>query len=483
MVKSLLSPAENPPGHIRHMDQLITLVKDINTIVWGPPMLLLLAGVGLYLAFGLKFAPQRHLGYAFSLMWAGRKKSGTSGDITPFNALMTAMAAHVGTGNIAGVATAVYYGGPGAIFWMWVIAVIGMGTMFCEATLAVHYREKDALGNTIGGPMYYIKNGLGEKWKWLAVLFAVFGMLAAAGIGTTVQSNSMADALFDTFGFDPLTIGIIAAILSGAVLLGGIRRIGEVTGRLVPVMAITYVVSAIIILVINAGKIPASLALIVESAFTGTAATGGFAGATVWAAVKFGFARGVFSNEAGMGSSPIAHAVAQTDNPVSQGTLAMIGVFMDTLVLCTMTGLVLIVTGAWKSGANGAAMTNLAFSSGLPGFGKYMVTAGMVLFAFSTLIGWSFYSEKCTQYLFGVRAIKPFRIIWVLLIPVGTLPQVDLGSLWLVADMLNALMAIPNLIALVLLSPVIFRLSRDYWANLKKPLSAGAGKIQDHSDT
>ncbi|MDL2284703.1 sodium:alanine symporter family protein [Oxalobacter sp. OttesenSCG-928-P03] len=458
------------------MDQLIILVKDINAIVWGPPMLMLLAGVGLYLAFGLKLAPQRHLGYAFRLMWAGRKKSDKSGDITPFNALMTAMAAHVGTGNIAGVATAVYYGGPGAIFWMWVIAVIGMGTMFCEATLAVHYREKDELGNTVGGPMYYIRNGLGKKWRWLAALFALFGMLAAAGIGTTVQSNSMSGALLDTFGINPVITGVVAAVLSGAVLLGGIKRIGDVTGKLVPVMAAGYVLSGILILALNIAEIPAALALIVECAFTGTAATGGFAGATVWAAIKFGFARGVFSNEAGMGSSPIAHAAAQTDNPVSQGTLAMIGVFMDTIVICTMTGLVIIVTGAWKSGANGAAMTNLAFGNGLPGFGKYMVTFGMVLFAFSTLIGWSFYSEKCTQYLFGVKAITPFRIAWVLLIPVGTLPQVDLGSLWLIADMLNALMAIPNLVALVLLSPVVFRLSRDYWASLKNsPADPGTG--------
>ncbi len=449
------------------MNQLIELVKDINAIVWGPPMLLLLAGVGIYLGFGLKFSPQRHILYAFRLMWQGRKKSDASGDITPFNALMTAMAAHVGTGNIAGVATAVYYGGPGAIFWMWVIAAIGMGTMFCEATLAVHFREKDELGNTIGGPMYYIKNGLGKKWRWLAVLFALFGMLAAAGIGTTVQSHSMAEALFDTFGIAPMTTGIAAALLSGAVLLGGIKRIGDVTGKLVPVMAIGYVLSALIILAINITELPASFALIMECAFTETAATGGFVGATVWTAIKFGFARGIFSNEAGMGSSPIAHAVAQTDHPVSQGALAMIGTFMDTIVICTMTGLVLIVTGAWKSGANGAAMTNLAFESALPRFGKYMVTFGMVMFAFSTLIGWSFYSEKCTQYLFGVKAIKPFRVFWVLLIPIGTLPQVDLGSLWLVADTLNALMAIPNLIALALLSPVIFRLSKQYWADLK----------------
>lgn len=445
------------------MDQLVTLIKDINAIVWGPPMLLLLAGVGTYLAIGMKWAPQRHLVDAFKFLWAGRKKRGQSGDITPFNALMTAMAAHVGTGNIAGVATAVYYGGPGALFWMWVIAFIGMGTIYCEATLAVHYRQKDELGNTIGGPMYYIRNGLGKKWQWLATLFAIFGMLAAAGIGTTVQSHSMADALFDTFGFDPLLMGIIAAVLTGAVLLGGIKRIGDVSGKLVPIMAIGYILSSLLILLLHINDIPAAFILIIKSAFSSTAATGGFAGATIMAAIQFGFARGVFSNEAGMGSSPIAHATAQTDNPVSQGTLAMIGVFMGTIVICTLTGLVIVVTGAWKSGANGSAMTNLAFESALPLFGRYLVTFGIVLFAFSTLIGWSFYSEKCTQYLFGTKAIKPFRLAWVLLIPVGTLPQIDLGSLWLVADMLNAFMAIPNLIALALLSPVVFRLSRDYW--------------------
>lgn len=279
------------------MEQFIALVRQINAIVWGPPMLLLLAGVGIYLAFGLKMAPQRHIIHAFRLMLAGRQSSGKTGDITPFNALMTAMAAHVGTGNIAGVATAVYYGGPGAIFWMWVIAVIGMGTMYCEATLAVHFREKDELGNTIGGPMYYIKNGLGDRWKWLAAIFAVFGMLAAAGIGTTVQSHSMSDALLDTFGINPVITGVVAAILSGAVLLGGIRRIGEVTGRLVPVMAIGYVLCALLILAVNITAIPQAFLLILESAFTGTAASGGFLGAGVWAAIKFGFARGVFSNE------------------------------------------------------------------------------------------------------------------------------------------------------------------------------------------
>ncbi|MCM1513111.1 MAG: sodium:alanine symporter family protein [Oxalobacter formigenes] len=464
------------------MEQATELIKNINAIVWGPPMLLALAGVGLYLSFGLKLIPQRQIGHAFRLMWEGRRKKDGKGDITPFNALMTAMAAHVGTGNIAGVATAIYYGGPGALFWMWVIAVIGMGTMFCEATLAVYFREKDTQGNTVGGPMYYIKKGMGKKWAWLAALFAFFGMTAAAGIGTTVQSNSMAGALLDTFGINPIATGIAAALLSGAVLLGGIRRIGEVTGRLVPVMAIGYILSALAILAIHIGELPQALALIVQAAFTPAAAAGGFTGATVWAAIRFGFARGIFSNEAGLGSSPIAHAAAQTNSPVSQGILAMIGVLMDTLVICTLTGLVLIVTGAWKSGANGAAMTNLAFQESLPGFGRYIVTFGIVLFAFSTLIGWSFYSEKCTAYLFGAKAIIPFRIAWVLLIPVGVLPQIDLGSLWLVADTLNALMAIPNLIALATLSPVVFRLSARYWAAAGTRKTAGTGKTQNHAD-
>ncbi|MAC99602.1 MULTISPECIES: alanine/glycine:cation symporter family protein [Pseudomonas] len=447
------------------MEAIIALIGDINGIVWGPAMLALLAGTGLYLTLGLKLTPQRKLFYGFSMLWRGRKSS-DEGDISPFNALMTALSATVGTGNIAGVATAVFLGGPGALFWMWVIALVGMATKFCEAVLAVRYREKDARGNHVGGPMYYIKNGLGEKWKWLGMLFAIFGMLAGFGIGNTIQSNSVADALSSSFNIPKLATGIIIAVLVALVLLGGIKRIGEVAGKLVPIMAIFYVGGGLIILILHADKIPEAFSQIFYYAFNPSAAAGGFAGATVWMAMRFGIARGVFSNEAGLGSAPIAHAAAQTNNPIRQGTIAMLGTFIDTIIICSITGLVIMVTGAWTSGENGAPLSALAFSQGLPGsWGQYIVSIGLAVFAFTTIIGWSFYSEKCTQFLFGERSNLPFRLLWIIAIPLGTLPGIDLNSLWLVADTLNAMMAIPNLIALLLLSPVVFKLTKDYFAD------------------
>lgn len=445
------------------MDALIAHISTINGIVWGPAMLALLAGTGLYLTLGLKLLPQRKLGFGFKMLWRGRKST-AEGDISPFNALMTALSATVGTGNIAGVATALFFGGPGALFWMWAIAVVGMATKFCEAALAVHFREKDARGNHVGGPMYYIKNGLGHKWKWLGILFAIFGMLAGFGIGNTIQSNSVADALQSTFGVAPLLTGIVIAVLVALVLIGGIKRIGEVAGKLVPIMALFYVGGGLVILIMHASELPEAFGLIFYHAFNPAAAAGGFAGATIWAAMRFGIARGVFSNEAGLGSAPIAHAAAQTSNPVRQGTVAMLGTFIDTIIICSITGLVIMVTGAWQSGENGASLSAHAFNIGLPGgWGQYIVSIGLAIFAFTTIIGWSFYGEKCTQFLFGERSNIPFRVLWVLAIPLGTLPMVDLGSLWLVADTLNAMMAIPNLIALLLLSPVVFRLTRDYF--------------------
>lgn len=445
------------------MDSIISAINTINGVVWGPPMLILLAGTGLFLTFGLKLIPQRKLGYGFKMLWSGRK-SKEEGDISPFNALMTALSATVGTGNIAGVATAVFLGGPGALFWMWAIAVVGMATKFSEAVLAVHFREKDALGNHVGGPMYYIKNGLGEKWKWLGILFAIFGMLAGFGIGNTIQSNSVAGALESTFGVHPLVTGIIIAVLVALVLIGGIRRIGEVAGKLVPLMALFYVGGGLIILISHAEKLPEAFGMIFYYAFNPIAASGGFAGAAVWAAMRFGIARGVFSNEAGLGSAPIAHAAAQTNNPIRQGTVAMLGTFIDTIIICSITGLVILVTGVWDSGTNGAPLSAMAFNAGLPGgWGQYIVSIGLAVFAFTTIIGWSFYGEKCTQFLFGERSNVPFRLLWVLAIPLGTLPGVDLNSLWLIADTLNAMMAIPNLIALLLLSPVVFKLTRDYF--------------------
>lgn len=428
-------------------------------------MLALLAGTGLYLTLGLKFTPQRKLSYGFKMLWKGRKSS-EEGDISPFNALMTALSATIGTGNIAGVATALFFGGPGALFWMWTIALVGMATKFVEAVLAVRFRETDALGHHVGGPMYFIRNGLGAKWKWLGVLFAVFGMLAGFGIGNSIQSNSVSDALRSTFGFEPLLTGIVIAVLVGLVLIGGIRWIGEVAGKLIPIMTIFYVGGGLIILLTHFDKLPEAMGLILYHAFNPAAAAGGFAGATIWAAMRFGVARGVFSNEAGLGSAPIAHAAAKTNNAIRQGTIAMLGTFIDTLIICTITGLVIIVTGVWQSGENGASLSVLAFKTGLPGtWGQYIVSIGLALFAFTTIIGWSFYGEKCTQFLFGERSNVPFRVLWVLAIPLGTLPGIDLGSLWLVADTLNALMAIPNLIALLLLSPLVFKLTRDYFNN------------------
>ncbi|MBS7328036.1 MAG: sodium:alanine symporter family protein [Oxalobacter sp.] len=449
------------------MELFQQIIQQLNTIVSGPILLPLLAGTGLFLSIGYRFIMQRNIFHAFKMLLRGRKKSDKAGDLSPFNALMTSMSAAVGTGNIAGVATAIYLGGPGALFWMWVVAIIGMATSYSEAALAVLFREKDPNGNYIGGPMFYIRKGLGERWKWLAFLFALFGMLAGAGIGNTVQSNSIGQALEHTFQINPMISGIVVMVIVGLVLIGGIKRIGEFAGRLVPFMAIAYFLAGVLILVLNITEVPAAIGVIIKSAFTSQAASGGFLGATVWSAIRYGIARGIFSNEAGMGSSPIAHATAQTDSPQQQGVIAMLGVFLDTIVICSITGLSIVITGAWKSGHNGAAMSVTAFENALPGFGQYIVSIGLVLFALTTIIGWSLYSEKCTQYLFGVRSIKWFRIIWVLIVPFGTFPFVNLEALWSLADLLNALMAIPNLIALLLLSPILFQITKEYWAKKK----------------
>jgi AGCS family alanine or glycine:cation symporter len=397
------------------------------------------------------------------MLWKGRTAgAGEQGDIAPFDALMTALAATVGTGNIAGVATAIHLGGPGAIFWMWMTALLGMATKYGEAVLAVRFREVDERGDHVGGPMYYIKNGLGDRWAWLALAFACFGTVAAFGIGNTVQANSVADALEASFRVPPWLSGLLMAVLVYAVLIGGIRRIGEVARRLVPFMALTYVGGSLVILAIHVDALPAAFATIVGHAFSGSAAAGGFAGAGVMAAVRFGVARGIFSNEAGLGTAPIAHAAAKTRDPVRQGVVAMLGTFIDTLVICSMTALVIIVTGAWTTGETGAPLSGIAFRTGLPGPGDWLVSFGLILFAFTTLIGWSYYGERCAEYLFGVRVIPVYRVMWVLAIPLGAMA--NLGLLWLVADVLNGLMAIPNLIALLLLSPVIFEASREYFA-------------------
>ena len=443
------------------------IIKVINGYAWGWPMLLLIAGTGIFLSVGLTFLPLRKLGYGFKQLWSGRHSQG-EGDISAFNALMTSLSATVGTGNIAGVATALFLGGPGALFWMWAIALIGMATKYAEAVLAVKYRETDYDGLHIGGPMYYIKNGMSKSWTWLAFAFAFFGAIAGFGIGNTVQANSVADALQSTFSIPPEYTGITLAILVALVLIGGIQRLAKVAGKLVPFMAIAYILGGVIVLAIKIDQIPAAFSLIFTHAFSPVAATGGFAGATLMAAMRYGIARGVFSNEAGLGSAPIAHAAARTDNPIRQGTIAMLGTFIDTIILCSITGLVIITTEAWTSGETGASLSSLAFSQALPNVGSYnigslIVSFGLAIFAFTTLLGWSFYGEKCVQFLFGDKSVIPFRILWIIAIPVGAISQLDM--VWLIADTLNALMALPNLIALIVLSPVVFKLSRDYFAN------------------
>jgi AGCS family alanine or glycine:cation symporter len=366
----------------------------------------------------------------------------------------------VGSGNIAGVATAIYLGGPGAVFWMWVTALFGMASKYGEAVLAVHFREVDELGNHVGGPMYYIQNGLGSRWRWLAVLFSLFGALAAFGIGNTVQANTVATAVESSLHLPVWISGLVMAVFTGAVIIGGVRRLGAVAATLVPFMAIFYIVGALIIILLNVDQVPTALMTIIHHAFTGTAAAGGFAGATVLMAIHFGVARGLFSNEAGMGSAPIAHAAAKTKDPVHQGLIAMLGTFIDTIVICTMTALVIILTGSWTSGQTGVALTSEAFNTGLAQGGGVVVTLALILFAFTTLLGWSYYGERCAEYLLGVRAIYPFRILWVIAIPIGAMG--NLGMVWTIADILNGLMAIPNLIALLALSPFIFHLTRQH---------------------
>ena len=445
------------------MQALTDALNAVSSFVWGPVMLILLLGTGLYLTLGLRAMPIRRLGYGFRQLFAGRReRHEDAGEITPFQALSTALSATIGTGNIAGVATAIALGGPGAVFWMWITALVGMATKYGEAVLAVKYREVDERGAYVGGPMYYIRNGLGDNWRWLGAAFALFAMIAAFGIGNTVQSNSVADVLQSNLSIPTWVTGLVLAVLVLIVILGGVRRIANVAEKLVPAMAVLYIGAALVVILLNAGQVPGALGMIVTDAFTGTAATGGFAGAAVLAAVRFGVARGIFSNEAGLGSAPIAHAAARTSDPVKQGTVAMLGTFIDTIVVCTMTALVIIMTGAWSSGETGAALSAMAFGDGVAG-GNWVVTFGLVIFAFTTIIAWSYYGERCAEYLFGVKVITPYRWVWVVLLFVGAIG--NLGIIWIIADILNALMAIPNLIALLALSSTIFAVTKRYFAD------------------
>jgi AGCS family alanine or glycine:cation symporter len=442
--------------------QLLSILEVINSWVWGPPLLVLLVGTGVYLTVSLRGLQLRMLGHALYLALIKRREDGDQpGDISHFQALMTALAATVGTGNIAGVATAIAAGGPGALFWMWVTGVFGMATKYAEAVLAVRYREKDANGTMSGGPMYYLSRGLGQPW--LGTLFAIFASIAAFGIGNMVQSNSVADAAAATFGVPRFATGLVMTVATAAVILGGIRNISRVASALVPSMILFYVGAALIILVGHAGEILPALQLVIARAFTPTAATGGFLGATVMMSVRMGVARGVFSNESGLGSAPIAAAAARTRHPVAQAMVSMTQTFIDTIIVCTITGLVILTTGAWETGATGAELTTIAFSRGLPGNdGGIVVAVSLILFAYSTLLGWSYYGEKCIEYLLGEAAIRWYRLVFCLLIFAGAMAKLDL--VWTFSDVMNGLMAIPNLIGLIGLSGIVTAETRNYFA-------------------
>ncbi|MGD9214046.1 MAG: sodium:alanine symporter family protein [Desulfobacteraceae bacterium] len=444
--------------------QIEALVGKVGAFAWGPPMLIFLVGTGFYLTISLRGIQFRKLWYSLWLALVKRKEeSDEPGDITHFQALMTALSATVGTGNIAGVATAIAAGGPGALFWMWITGLVGMATKYGEAVLAVKYRTSDEAGTMSGGPMYYIANGLG--WKWLGLMFAIFASIAAFGIGNMVQSNSVADAVQATFHVPTYVTGIVLMVLTALVILGGIKSIGKVTGVVVPIMIIFYMGGALLVLLLNIGAIPKAIMLVIQQAFTPTAASGGFAGATVMLAIRMGVARGVFSNESGLGSAPIAAAAAQTKSPVSQALVSMTQTFIDTIVVCTMTGLVLILTGAWDSGKTGAELTTFAFQSGIAG-GNYIVTIGLMLFAFSTILGWCYYGEKSIEYIFGLKAVKPYRYVFILFVGVGAIAK--LNFVWSLSDTFNGLMAIPNLIGLLALSPVIAKETKAFFTEKAK---------------
>ncbi len=436
----------------------ISLINDsVSSFVWGWPTIFLISFTGLLLMVGLGFMPLIRLPFGIRMMLKGtsNKIDAKSGEITPFQALMTSLSATIGTGNIAGVAGAIAIGGPGAVFWMWLIAVFGIATKYAEALLSVHFREVDELGNHVGGPMYYIKNGLGPNWTWLGGLFSLFGMLACFGIGNGVQVFEVSSAL-ELAGIPRLVTGFVLGFLVFSVVIGGVKRIAKAASAIVPVMTVLYIFACLIVLLINFSDVPSAFSTIFENAFTGKAATGG----TLAQVVLIGFKRGIFSNEAGLGSAPIAHASAKTNDPVKQGTIAMLGTFIDTIIICTMTALVIITTGAYQSGQSGSDLSIAAFNSGVPGFG-IIVTIGLAVFAFTTVLGWSLYGERCSEFLFGVRAILPFRLAWVAVVVFCSIAGTR-GVVWSIAETLNGLMALPNLIALILLSRTVFKLTRNY---------------------
>lgn len=439
---------------------LIDVFNKIDSFIWGPPLLVLLVGTGILFTFKLGFLQIRKLPQSLRLIFKA-ENSGT-GDISSFGALCTALAATVGTGNIVGVATAIKAGGPGALFWMWLAAFFGMATKYAEGLLAIKYRVKDSNGNISGGPMYYIVNGMGEKYKPLAIFFSVSGILVALlGIGTFTQVNSITDSINGSFGVDPKITGVIIAVLVAFVIFGGLQSISNVATKIVPFMATVYILICSLIIITFFNKVPETFALIIKSAFTPTAAFGGFLGATVSMAIRNGIARGVFSNESGLGSAPIAAAAAKTEWPAEQGLISMTGTLIDSLIICSLTGFALILSGVWQSDLNGALMTQSAFETVLPSIGPLFLTISLSLFAFTTILGWSYYGERCFEFLFGVKGINGYRMLFVLMVLLGAFLKLEL--VWIIADIVNGLMAIPNLIALIALSPIVVSETKLYF--------------------
>jgi len=474
------------------LDAFYARVSNISDLIWGgswngeqililPPMVVILLGVGLWLMIGLRFYPLRQLGPAFAALFRKEKGDKKDGEISSFAALATAVSGQVGTGNLVGVATAITLGGPGALFWMWVTALLGMALAFAEGSLAIRYREERPDGHFQGGPMYYIRHGLGKRWRWLAVLFCIGTLLSSTATGNMIQANSVAHSISGLTGIENWLAGLLVAIAVFAVIIGGIKWIGAAAERIVPFMAVTYLVLAAVCLILNFQHIPGAFVTIFDSAFNGHAATGGFLGAAMIMAMRAGVARGLFSNEAGQGSTAMAHAVARTRDPAAQGRFAMMGTFIDTIVICIATGLVLLtVQGAfphtaadgtvmmqphvWTSDLRGFAMTQAAFAAALPislggiSLGAGVASVALILFVFTTLLTWSYYGERASTYLFGLKVAIPFRVLWVVMIFIGSMQEVDF--VWRLGDIANAAMALPNLIALALLSGVVFALAR-----------------------
>ena len=447
------------------MSAIMNFLTILDDFVWGPPMMIALVGTGIFLTIRLGFPQFKHTSYALKLIFKGAFKKDSSekeeGEISPFQALTSTLAATVGNGNIAGVATAVAAGGPGALVWMWLTALVGMCTKMCEATLGVKYRIKDKDGAYAGGSMYFIQKGMGQGW--LGWLFAFFGAIAAFGIGDAVQTNSMALVGNSVFNIPVVVTGLVLAFLAWIVVVGGIKRIGVVTEKLVPIMAIFYIVGALIIIIAKINMLPWAISEIFKSAFTGRAAFGGFAGATVAQAMRFGVARGIFSNEAGLGSASMAHAVAKTPHPTRQGTIAMVGVLIDTLIICSMTGIVIVMTGSLETGLTSTALTAHAFASVLGGIGGPIVAIGSLLFGYSTIITWCYYGQQCARYIVGPSIVKPYAWLFVIVAFLGAIAKVPF--IWLLTDMLNGAMAIPNLIGLLFLSGVMAKELKDYFSN------------------